>query len=39
LEPRLPGNSPRGSGAGRHNGQRRGSAPSPRRSWGRSRSR
>src|ERR1043166_155267 len=40
LEPRLPGNSPRGSGAGRHNGQRRNAAPAPpRRSWGRSRSR
>jgi ATP-dependent RNA helicase RhlE len=39
LEPRLPGNSPRGSGAARHNGQRRSPAPSPRRSWGRSRSR
>ena len=39
LEPKSPGNSPRGSGDARRNGQRRGSAPSQRRSWGRSRSR
>jgi hypothetical protein len=39
MEPKLPGNSPRGSGDARPNGQRRGAVPSPRRSWGRSRSR
>src|SRR5881394_1409581 len=37
TEPKLPGNSPRGSRDARHNGQRRGAAPAPRRSWGRSR--
>src|ERR1044072_167205 len=38
VEPRLPGNSPRGSGEARHNGHgRRSAAPSPRRAWGRSR--
>jgi ATP-dependent RNA helicase RhlE len=39
MEPKLPGNSPRGSGDARRNGERRSSVPSPRRSWGRSRSR
>src|SRR5882672_9273430 len=39
VEPKSPGNFSRGSGDARRNGQRRGSAPSPRRSWGRSRSR
>ena len=39
VEPKLPGRSPHGSGDPRHNGgRRRSSAPSGRRSWGRSRS-
>jgi ATP-dependent RNA helicase RhlE len=39
VEPRLPGNSARGSGDAlrRHGGQRREAAPSARRAWGRSR--
>jgi ATP-dependent RNA helicase RhlE len=37
MEPKLPGNSPRRSGDARPNGQRRSSAPPPRRSWGGSR--
>jgi ATP-dependent RNA helicase RhlE len=39
VEPRLPGNSPRGSGDAlrRHGGQRRATVPPSRRSWGRSR--
>jgi ATP-dependent RNA helicase RhlE len=39
MEPKLPGNSPRGGGNARRNGQRRSSVPSPHHSWGRSRSR
>src|SRR5436189_219851 len=39
VEPRLPGNSPRGSGDARRNGHGRGPGAAPRRSWGRSRSR
>jgi ATP-dependent RNA helicase RhlE len=38
-EPKLPGNSPHGSGDSRRNGHRRNAAPAPRRSWGRSRAR
>jgi ATP-dependent RNA helicase RhlE len=39
MEPKLPGNSPRGGGDARRNGHPRSAAPPPRRSWGRSRSR
>src|SRR4029077_2420356 len=37
MEPKLTGNFPRGSGGAQRNGQRRGSASTPRRSWRRSR--